>query len=500
MHSYELEQNFLAALLQYPQKYFEVSSFISPSDFFSESSKVNKSIYHLVSQAIEGGETPDPVIILDRAQSMGLSFGEVDVGDYIQSLSYRKVNEDAIIDVAKNIKHLSVRRELHDSFLDSAKKVKAMSSSSSFDEIINAADKLYNSRVNLYEHGADFPINIYEELEETVEERGNNPVSEFGLMGPHERVNELYGSLLRPGNITTLVARSGVGKTAFCIDYVNKVSAKYDNLTVLHLDNGEMSMEEIMMRQCASFSGVPLNLLESGNWRKAGDAIVAKVRAVWKKVSKLKFYYYNVGGLDSDGMVNLVKRFYYSNVGRGNKMILSFDYIKTTAENPHNKSEWQVVGEMVDKFKRLVQKDICFNNEPCIAMITSVQSNRYGITTNRNSDSIVEDESVVSLSDRITQFSSHLFLLRQKTTDEIADEDGFGTHKLVCLKYRHLGENVHRAMTPVRMPNGDLKRNYINLNFENFGVSECGDLQDRVNSLNNVNFIDEEPEPGDMDL
>ena len=181
-------------------------------------------------------------------------------------------------------------------------------------------------------------------------------------------------------------------------------------------------------------------------------------------------------------------------------MILSFDYIKTTAENPHNKSEWQVVGEMVDKFKRLVQKDICFNNEPCIAMITSVQSNRYGITTNRNSDSIVEDESVVSLSDRITQFSSHLFLLRQKTTDEIADEDGFGTHKLVCLKYRHLGENVHRAMTPVRMPNGDLKRNYINLNFENFGVSECGDLQDRVNSLNNVNFIDEEPEPGDMDL
>ena len=143
---------------------------------------------------------------------------------------------------------------------------------------------------------------------------------------------------------------------------------------------------------------------------------------------------------------------------------------------------------MVDKFKRLVQKDICFDNEPCVAMITSVQSNRYGITTNRNADSIVEDESIVSLSDRITQFSSHLFLLRQKTVDEIASEEDFGTHKLVCLKYRHLGENVHRAMTPVRMANGDLRRNFINLNFDNFHVTERGDLQEMVDSLTNVNF------------
>ena len=126
----------------------------------------------------------------------------------------------------------------------------------------------------------------------------------------------------------------------------------------------------------------------------------------------MKFYYYNVGGLKIDAILNLVKRFYLSHVHRGNKMVLSFDYIKSTSENPSNKAEWQVVGEMVDKFKRLVQKDMAFDNEPCIAMITSVQSNRYGITTNRNSDNIVEDESIVSLSDRITQFSSHLFQLR----------------------------------------------------------------------------------------
>ena len=75
--------------------------------------------------------------------------------------------------------------------------------------------RFFNSDINLYESRSDLPINIYDELQDVIEERGNNPLTEFGFMGPHSRINELYGSLLRPGNITTIVARSGVGKTAF---------------------------------------------------------------------------------------------------------------------------------------------------------------------------------------------------------------------------------------------------------------------------------------------
>ena len=91
-----------------------------------------------------------------------------------------------------------------------------------------------------------------------------------------------------------------------------------------------MSIEELTMRQCAAISGVQLNLLESGRWRNAGDDVVRKVRAVWKKLKGMKFYYYNCGGMSVDEMTNTVKRFYYSKVGRGNQMIFSFDYIKTT--------------------------------------------------------------------------------------------------------------------------------------------------------------------------
>jgi hypothetical protein len=183
-------------------------------------------------------------------------------------------------------------------------------------------------------------------------------------------------------------------------------------------------------------------------------------------------------------MINIIRRFYYSEVGRGNPMLFSFDYIKTTYERQSGVSSWETIGRMVDKFKQLIQKELCFNGKPAVAMLTSVQSNRLGITNNRNSDSIVDDESIVAGSDQVTQFCSHLFLLRQKAMDEIQSEpEGFGTHKLICLKYRWLGKDVHRATQPVEMPDGTKRKNYINLSMNNFNISECGDLQDMVNHM-----------------
>lgn len=367
--------------------------------------------------------------------------------------------------------------------------MKNIAPESSYREIIELADNVYNSRINLYEIGNDTPENIYEEMEALVEERGNNPVTEFGMMGPHEKINEIYGSLLRAGNITVIVARSGVGKTQFCMDYSTKVSLKYD-VPVLHFDNGEMSKEELIMRQCAALSGVAMHLLESGKWRNAGEDIVEKVRSVWPKIRNLKFYYYNVGGMDVDSMVNTLKRFYYAKVGRGNQMVFSFDYIKTTSESGGNKSEWQVVGEMVDKFKKCVQKEILHEGNPVIPMITSVQSNRYGITNNRNSQNVVDDESIVSLSDRITQFCSHMFILRSKTGDEVESEgERFGSHKLINVKARHLGRDIAGAIEPVSI--GDtLRKNAINLNFNNFNITERGDLRDIARALNGEEELD----------
>ena len=501
IYSHELEQHLLTGLLKHPDSWFEISNLIDESDFRAGDENVNGTIFKIIKQSIEAGEKTDDVLISQRVKELNISFG-INIFDYIRSLSMRQIKKESIFQLAQDLKKLSIRNNISNSAVEVSKKMKSLNTASTFDEIIESADSVFNNSVNLYFTKKNNPENIFEEMEDVIEERGNNPQTDFGLMGPHESINKIYGSLLRPGNITVIVSRSGVGKTTFCLDYCTKVSMKYDNIPVLHFDNGEMSKEELLMRQCASLSGVPMHYLETGEWRRSED-FVKKVRSVWPKIKKMKLYYYNVAGLSVDQMINVMRRFYYSQVGRGNKMIFSFDYIKTTSEkNGSNLSHWQLVGDMVTKFKNFIAEEICFSEGPVVSMLTSVQSNRLGITNNRNSENVVDDESIVSLSDQITQFSSHLFSLRKKTIDELAeDPEGFGTHKLICFKNRHLGVEAERALNEVEMPDGSKKKNYINLDVTNFNISDKGDLVDMVNhlSFNDVRTLEDGDDSG-LDL
>jgi replicative DNA helicase len=485
IYSYDLETQLLAGLIKYPDRYADIASFITEKDFWSESSKINRTIFLVLRQAIDNGEKIDDVVISQRVKNYGISFEDnINPADYIESLSLKKLSPDSLISVARELKKYTIRREIALCGAEINKKMRSISPSSDYAAIIETADKIYNEQINLYETGDDQPQNIFDDMESIVEDRGNNPVEEFGFAGPHPKLQNMYGSLLRPGNITVVVARSGVGKTQFCLDFTTKVSEQY-SVPVLHFDNGEMSKEELIFRQCSAMSKVPMYLLESGNWRKAGIETVENVRSVWKTIKNRykHLYYYNVGGMSVDAQISVLKRFYYSKVGRGNQMIFSFDYIKTTSENNGNKTEWQLVGEMVDKYKRCIQRDIKGDHGPCISMMTSVQSNRAGIVTNKNAANITDDESIVSLSDRITQFSSHMFILRNKTFDELQNEKGFGTHKFINVKARHLGKDIAGAINPVKMPDGTLKKNFVNLEIANFCVTEKGDFRDIVDSL-----------------
>lgn len=477
LHDLTLEQRFLSALIKYPQEYLGVQQFFSEDDIYSKDSVLHRTIFSLIKQSVEKGEDVEATILSQRALNLGIKFEEeLPVGDYIISLSQRNVAAGSVEKFAKELKKISAARQVIKACEDAIKEVKALSSSASLSEILDTADKKINEQISVFDAGEDDPINIYDDMEYVIENAGKDESE--SLMGPYPMVNEIYGSLIKGGNICCITSRSGSGKTTLSMDFCCFVGDKYD-IPVLHFDNGEMSKEELQFRRCSAMTGVPHQLLESGDWRKAGEEIVKKVRNALQKIKsgKSKFYYHCVAGMTADEMVGFARKFYYKNVGRGKRMILSFDYIKTTSQLGGNLTEWQVVGEIVDKFKKFVQKDILFEKKPMIGMFTSVQSNRLGVTTNKTSDKIVDDESTVSLSDRIIQFCSHMFILRKKTMDEIL-EDGqeFGTHKLICIKARHLGKDVAGHLEPVKV--GDqLRNNFINLSFKNFAIKECGDLR-----------------------
>lgn len=477
----KLEYHLLSGLLRKPEEYLNIQPFFSEQDIYAGDSLLRQSVFSLIKRAVESGESVDATIIAQRLESLGITFDEeISAGKFVESLAFRSVPEGSVYKTAIELKKLSKRRKTIEAMGRAIDKLKALPRSASILEVESIVDSEVNSQMSEIDSGEDEAVNIYDSMEEFIE---TDPELSDELFGPFEKVNQIYGSLVNPGNIVTITSRSGVGKTSLAMEYCSYIGAKH-NIHVLHFDNGEMSLQELQQRQVAAHSGVPMHLLRKQQWRRAGPEIVAKVRKVWDdiKKGKIKFFYKSVAGMTADEMTAYAKKFYYSVVGRGNRMLISFDYIKTTSQLGGNLTEWQVVGEIVDKFKKFVQSDIVFDKKPMIGMFTSVQSNRSGITNNKSSDEIVDNESTVSLSDRIIQFSSHMFILRKKTMDEILEEgQEFGTHKFICIKARHLGDDVMGHLEPVKV--GDrLKQNFINLDFKNFTIKECGDLRDIVDS------------------
>jgi replicative DNA helicase len=493
INSPEIEKRVLSGLIQNPDEWGEICDYLVVADFYEGGgSKVHSSIFRLIKQAFDNTEIIDEVLLIQRMKDLNVSFPDnIELPEYIRSLTAFKVNPDILRTSVRELKKLTARRELWNGANELAMFAKKESSELKYSDIVIGADKIYHKRLEQFERADSGPVNLFKEkMEALIEDRGNNPITEFGMMGPYPRINDLYGSLLLAGNISVVVARSAVGKTTLALDYSTKTAEKY-NVPVIHFDNGEMSEEELIFRQCSAVSGVPMWLLQTGKWRTSSygdwssEEVVRRVRESFKSVKTLDFYYENVAGLSPDELNALLKKIYYSKVGRGKPAIFSFDYIKTDFTNMDG-SGWMQVAYMVHKFKQTIQREVVTDGKPMISMFTSVQANRSGITTNRTTDKVVEDESVVGLADMIIQYCSHMFLLRRKTLDEVHAEKGmFGTHKMINLKARHLGEDFMRAIEDVAMPNGEKKKNYVNFDFKNFQIEERGDLVDYVNAINN---------------
>lgn len=487
MFSFELELKVLSGLLQHPHKWAEISSFITDDDFFSEDSKFHISIFKIIRKALNNAESINDTILIDRIKNLNISFPDsIDPEEYIRAMQYFLIEEKVFENSVRELKKYTLRRKGLDISKQIERFVTKMDTSQPYSDIVEGLDNIYNNTIKSFELGENKIVNLAAIAEEIVEDRGENPPLEVGLMSPYPTVNKIYGSLLRGGNISCVVARQKVGKTSWMLDFMLKTAYK-NNVPVLHFDNGEMSAEELVFRMVSGVSGVPMHLLESGKWRTCGykdwtaKEVVERVRSVWSKMKGLKILYENVAGMSSEEMCHLLKRIYYSEVGRGNPLIFSFDYIKSDFNNMGKASDWQLVAKLVHNFKQVISKQLCFDNKPCVAMVTSVQANRAGIISNKTGAQITDDESIISLSDQIVQFVSHMFILRRKTIDEIVDEgEEFGTHKLICKAARHLGEDPFGHLNPVQMDDGSLRDNFINLNFDSFNVEDRGDLRDII--------------------
>jgi 4-hydroxy-3-methylbut-2-en-1-yl diphosphate synthase IspG/GcpE len=148
--SYELETQLLAGLIKYPGEYCKIAAVISDKDFYSESNKINKTIFLILKQALENAETINEVIISQRVKDLGISFEEnINPSDYIESLAVKKIGADSVLATAKELKKFTIRRQIYERCVSVGKKMRGLSSAVPYQEIIDIVDKVKSATQNI---------------------------------------------------------------------------------------------------------------------------------------------------------------------------------------------------------------------------------------------------------------------------------------------------------------------------------------------------------------
>ena len=471
IYSLQVERHALSGLLKYQDLFPDIDVFLTEKDFYND---VHSTIYSVFKNIKYKGENADKILLAEKIKNLGISFkDEINIFDYIDNLSFSQITEQATIEACKELIKLRIRREIIQT-TDKLKDYINKNPDDSVDQIIGQIDQIYNKKISSYSEN-DSPVNIFEEVEDLIEEIGNSPKEDTGLITPYQEFNRMYGGL-KNGNIYAIASRPGQGKSTWLNDICFKTSINPKNKTKTLILDTEMQTIDIQLRMVASLTDVPVWYLETGNWRK-NEEMTKKVRAAWQKVKTYEYFHYHVGNKNIDQVCSMIRRWYLSKVGRGNQAMIAYDYIKLTGEKVGaNWAEHQAIGEKIDKLKRISEEIRC-------PIITAMQLNRSGESFNRNSNNIVDDSSVISLSDRLQWFASFVAIFRRKTLDEITlDGQAFGTHKLIPTKTRFQGKDAAGHQDIVRRLDSSGKetwaQNYLNYQITNFNIEERGSLRD----------------------
>ena len=480
--SQEIERHCIAGALRHPSVVAEIGQNVKEDDFGTPCHRV---IYATIVDALKKDEDVSSFRVAEKINNAGITLPQIDVSalEYLNDVKLIPITESATLQAFKDLRKISMRRVLY-RVGQSIQQAMKTNGNSSADEIIREFDALCATTSAVFESAGDkFFEDIFEDMEPVIEQRGNNPVDEYGIMGPFPRINEIYGSLLRRGNINLVAARQNQGKTQLGQYYMMHAASTY-GVPILHLDMGEMSKFELQVRAMSLLTAgrITPDMLETGSWRKNADT-EAIVRGMWPKVGELikSYYYQDVSDMTPDQIIALCRRFYLSKVKSrkkslpdGLEFVIFYDYLKAFEKNSSGNSrytqEYQAMGYFVQAIKSAIQKNLP------TALWTSLQVNRVGISGNKKRDDIDDTENVFGLSDRIIQQATHAWLLRRMTVEELAMEPNMGNYKLIPRKARHLGKDRDAHNRAVRMPDGTYKDNYIYLQGDNFCWREIGDL------------------------
>ena len=468
LYSIRAEATFLGGLIKNPKFLIESDSFLSENDFYH---KVHRTIFSVLRSLVFSGQSPDKVVLAQKCKELGLNtFEDLNLFEYIDSISFTNVNEKGVKELSKDLIKLRIKRELW----ENASAVQAFikeNGAKSIDELINGVDGIYNSQVSKYSSQIE-PVDIYSNIEQFIKEIAKNPKEEVGFKTPYPEWNRLFGGI-RTKQTNNIISRSGEGKSCFLFNMA-KGLCSINNVKALYIDT-EMDLDLNMFRAGAAEMGINAWYLETGQWAKNKE-LSEKVVSGFSKLNKYKgsIHHIYLPNKPIKETISMMKRWYYKNVGRGNKCIFVYDYLKITDQFDKNRQEHQALGDMLNYLNEL-------GHETDSSILTAGQQNRAAENQGARND----DSTTAAVSDRINHLVSFNAVFRKKTPDELSEfGTHFGSHLLKPFKTSRVqgkdNYNMNNIVKVVDPINGKTKwrQNFINYEIEDYKLNEKGTFAD----------------------
>ncbi len=475
LYSLALEKNILGGLINNQEQIIELSHLFSEKEFYERTHSV---IFQVLRNCVLSGQKIDKVLLAQKVKDLSISHhGEIDIFTYLDDLSYIKLNKTGIVDTAKELIKLRIRRDLFENAIAVQNYIKN-STNDPIDKIISHVDGLYNKQVSLY-HSEDEPIDLYSNIEEFIKEIAKNPQEEAGLKTPYEQWNKLFGGIRLGSAATNIISRAGEGKSTFLWNFGKEIARINDCKTLL-IDS-EMDAEIQMFRAAAAEAQTNAWYLETGKWAK-NDELSDKVLKGFGKINQYKgrLHYISAPNRDIKEIISLIRRWYFKNVGRGNKALIIYDYLKISTDADKGRQEYQQMGDKLSYLNEIT-------HDLKLGLMTAGQQNRGAENQGQRND----DSTTAAVSDRINQYCSFNAVFRKKTMDEISEHGiQHGSHLLKPFKTSRVqgkdNYNVNSTVRTVDPQTGrtKYKQNFINYEIREYGLFEMGTYADVVRSQN----------------
>lgn len=403
------ERAVLSILIKNPDLFFTVNDVLTEADFVNTGAA---KIFSIVRDLILSDKDIklDASIIFAEAERQNLDdFLAVTLGgELLEAITSAHVSESNLNKYVADIKQASVKRALINTCSDIIDNISEFAGSS-----IDLRNMVENSILDSLRHlddGKDEIVNLSDDFEDVI----NAYADLNGVIGVNigfPRWQDDVGQI-RNGTITGIFASTKVGKSQFSMWSAYR-TAIVDRLPVLYLDT-ELQARQQQMRLCGIISGIPYNVIESGEWKRNKEQI-ARIKAAFEMVKGAPIFYKNIAGKSVHHVIPTIRKFVYKQLGgvhpgdtpRG---LVVYDYIKLmdSTDMAAKLQEYQLIGLLMSSLHDCA----AHLNIPIMAL---GQLNKVGDIGIR----------------RIVENVDSATILRPKTVEEI-QEDGIarGTHVL----------------------------------------------------------------------